>query len=378
MKIAIDLTQIPKQLTGVGFYMENLIKGLADIDHENRYYLFIKNESMPAFKVPNSNFKYIIVPKYPYIIRVLWEQIILPFRLLFERVQLLHSPHYTIPWLGWWFKRAVTFPDLTFFLFPEMHLSWKVNYFQNMMKISARVADKIISISYSTTRDMIDKLSIPPHKIATTQLAVSSKYKADIDKQKGKEVAVKYQLPSEYILFIGTIEPRKNILGLIKAYLLLPNLIRDKHKLVIVGKKGWHYDELFDFLSKIRNKEDIILLGYVSEEDLPYIYNYASLFVYPSFYEGFGIPVLEAMKSGVPVISSNVSSMPEVLGDAGILINPNEPEEIKSAMEKALNDKSLSDKMRQEGIKQAQKFSWQRCAEETLAVYYDIIINREK
>lgn len=378
MKIAIDLTQIPKQLTGVGFYMENLVKGLTEIDRENTYYLFVKKESLSAFRTANANFHYLVIPKYPYAIRVLWEQLVLPLRLLRLKAEVLHSPHYSMPLLGWWFKRVVTFPDMTFFLFPEAHVKWKVGYFQAMIRLSSRLAAKIISISYATTKDIQAILSVPAGLIATTQLAVAASYRPALERAKVKTTLERHGISGEYILFVGTLEPRKNIANLVRAYSQLPRRIKERYKLVIVGKKGWYYQEIFDLIGSSGDSGRIICAGYVSEADLPDIYNGAALFVYPSLYEGFGIPVLEAMACGVPVITSNVSSMPEVLGGAGTLIDPNQPEEISAAMGKVLTDKALFDKMKSEGLARARTFSWQKCAEETLNVYENVIIGEIK
>jgi glycosyltransferase involved in cell wall biosynthesis len=376
MKIAIDLTQIPAQLTGVGFYMENLVKALNELHDDNEYYLFLKPSALATFQVPSQRFKYIIVPKRPYIFRVLWEQFVLPLYLLFMKIDILHSPHYTTPLFGWWFKRVVTFPDMTFFLFPEMHQRWKVSYFQTMTKLSARFADRIISISHSTTQDIVNKLGVPVEKVATTQLAVSPKYQPGLDKRYVAAVKTKYNLPLEYILFVGTIEPRKNIIGLVRAYFALPQAIKDRFSLVIVGKKGWHYQELFFKVKNSSDRSKIVFPGYVTEDDLPAIYGGASLFVYPSFYEGFGIPVLEALACGVPTITSNLSSMPEVAGNAGLLFDPNNVEELTKAMMLVLNEPARAKKMIDMGLNQAAAFSWKKCAQETLAVYNGVLISR--
>ena len=378
MKIAIDLTQIPDKLTGVGFYMENLVKALALIDASNDYIIFVRKPTKGYFKVDQPNFKYIIIPTYPMPLRVLWEQLALPLRLLAQRCVVLHSPHYTTPLLGWWFKRVVTFPDLTFYLFPQMHQKFKTVYFQAMMRLSSRIADAIISISYSTSQDIARIFITPAGKINTIHLAASSIYRADIPGGDIRQILGKYGIPEKYILYVGTIEPRKNILGLVKAYLASSPTLKAQYKLVIVGKKGWHYAELFTFLEDRQEKKDIIFTGYAQEEDLPYLFNGASLFVYPSFYEGFGIPVLEAMACGVPVITSNISSMPEVVGKAGLLVDPNNHKEISSAMEKALTDVALREKMRTEGLKQEKQFSWEKCAGETLRVYEKVVRGGKK
>jgi glycosyltransferase involved in cell wall biosynthesis len=369
MKIAIDLTAIPSNLTGIGIYTENLVQNIGKIDKSNNYYIFIKKENSGRFFLRQPNFKFIIILNYPKMIRLLWEQFVLPFYLLFFKIDLLHSPHYTIPLLAFWIKRIATFPDMTFLLFPDKHEKYKVLFFRWMLKKSARFADRIISISFSTSKDIAKSLSIKPDKIKTTQLSASDNFRPIIDKEEIKSRLKNRGLPQKYILFVGTIEPRKNVNGLIEAYLDLNDKIRSEYKLVIVGQKGWHYNDLFARITREESNTDIIFAGYVEDEFLPFIYNGAAVFVYPSFYEGFGLPVLEAMACGTPTITSNISSMPEIAGEAALLIDPNNILSIKSAIERLWGDKGLQDKLRIAGIGQAKKFSWWKCAKETLDVF---------
>lgn len=372
MKCAIDLTQIPNKLAGVGFYMENLIKGLAEIDQINEYQLFIREPILTYFKVDRPNFKYVIIPNYPLAIRVIWEQIVLPIRLLFSGSKVLHSPHYTTPLFGWWFKRVVTFPDMTFFLFPKKHLRFKVIYFWIMIRLSSVIADAIISISHSTTKDISRLLKSDQRKLKTIPLAVARSYRSDISAEQIESVRQHYNLPNKYLLFVGTIEPRKNVKCLVDAYLSLGKTYKDTYKLVLVGRKGWHYEDLFDYLDNHPEKDCIVFTGYVAENDLPAIYNGASLFVYPSFYEGFGIPVLEALACGIPTITANTSSLPEVAGEAALLVDPQRPEDITNAITTVLADPERVKMMVKKGLAQAASFSWEKCARETQAIYLGV------
>jgi glycosyltransferase involved in cell wall biosynthesis len=184
-------------------------------------------------------------------------------------------------------------------------------------------------------------------------------------------VKTKYNLPEKFILFLGTIEPRKNIVGLIQAYsqLKIKNYKLQNYKLVIAGGKGWRSNEIYEEWEKSEYKDDIIFLGYIDNQDKPYIYNLASVFVYPSFYEGFGFPPLEAMACGVPVITSFASSLPEIVGDAGIMIDPYNINDLAEAISKVLSDEKLRNSMIEKGLEQAKKFSWGKAAGE----YLDII-----
>ncbi|MFH1388123.1 MAG: glycosyltransferase family 1 protein, partial [Patescibacteria group bacterium] len=175
----------------------------------------------------------------------------------------------------------------------------------------------------------------------------------------------KYYLPDKFILYFGTIEPRKNLIGLIKAF----ELLKDKNiKLVIAGTKGWLYQDIFKTASQSKRKKDIIFTGFVKEEDKPYLYNLAQSFVYPSFFEGFGFPPLEAMACGIPTIVSANSSLPEVVGDAALMVNPKNIDELAQAMETVSNDNKVRDQLIKKGLKQALRFSWEKCAQETLKV----------
>jgi glycosyltransferase involved in cell wall biosynthesis len=186
----------------------------------------------------------------------------------------------------------------------------------------------------------------------------------------------KYNLPDNFILFVGTIQPRKNVSNLIKAYhLLLNSNLLNGHKLVICGRLGWMYEDMFKNIKKLNLEKHIIFLNFIADKDLPYIYNLSDLFVFPSIYEGFGLPVLESMACGVPVITSNKSSLPEVAGNACVKVDPYKVRDIAIAISEILKDEKVSKKMIDEGLNQAKKFSWEKCASDTLRVYKELIKN---
>lgn len=373
MRIAIDLTSIPSQLTGVGYYAKNLVSSLFEIDKANSYYVFIKRGRRVLPNINQANVFFIVVLNYPPVIRLLWENFVLPLYLLFLKIDLLHSPHYSTPLFGSWFKRVITFHDMTFFLFPQKHQRVKSVYFQWAMKKSILLANAIISVSDSTTKDVLSVFKTNNTKIFTIHEAAANDFKHNINLRLDILKNMALELPDNYILFVGTIEPRKNILGLIRAYLLFEPILKEKYKLVIVGKKGWYYEEVFSIVREKGINDRVLFAGYVPEEYLPLIYNRASLFVYPSFYEGFGLPVLEALTCGVPVITSNISSMPEIAGNAAILVNPNDIGAINRAMAKILNSPEISKRMKNDAVIQASKFSWEKSAQATLGVYEHVM-----
>jgi glycosyltransferase involved in cell wall biosynthesis len=261
---------------------------------------------------------------------------------------------------------------MIFFLYPKAHSLSKLIFFRIMMAISAHRAKGIIAVSDSTSRDVRDLLKVKPDKIHAIPEAAGSNYRLIDDRAAVSRICKKYGLSAgKFVLYVGVLEPRKNIPILLQAYQKLVNRGIDK-KLVIVGKKGWMYHEIFSTVKILKMENNVVFPGYVPEEDLPYLYNGASLFVYPSLYEGFGLPVLEAMSCGVAVVTSNVSSMPEISGDSALLVDPQDPEQLAKAMERVLTDNVLNNSLKERGLQRAGKFSWERTALETLRVYEEV------
>lgn len=379
MKIAIDLTQIPADKTGVGIYALNLFREMLKINSvSNKFHFFLftqddddtflnlvkKNNNTTLIPVKHSLFRKLLP-------RLFFEQVLLPRKCRKLKVDLIFSTHYTIPYFTK-IKRVVAFHDTTFYRFPKLHQKIKLLYFKTLIPFSIKKSSAIISVSLSTKNDLINHFNgLDPDKITVIHHGTDC-FKAN---EKEKEIFCgktleKYGLKrSEYFLFVGTLEPRKNITGLLEAFHHLrqsDKAVEEKYKLVIVGKKGWFYNEIFETTRKLNLENAVIFTGYVEEEEKQALLLNASLFIYPSFYEGFGIPILEAMAGGTPVITSNVSALPEVAGDAAVLINPHQWEEISSAMSTLLGDGTLYEELRQKGLAQAGKFSWERTAEKTM------------
>ena len=374
MNIAIDATSIPKNKTGVGVYLVNLINELSNIDYNNDYYIFVQSDDADSFNIDKANFNFIIIDSNKYrktILRLLWEQLILPKKLKRYNIDILHSPHYTAPIFSK-VSKVITFHDMTFYTLPQVHTFFKRLLFKTYMKISSKIADKILTVSKSTAKDVQKILKVNSDKICVTYNAKKDIYRPINDKKKIKEICLKYKISNDYILFVGTLEPRKNIKTLIKSYSKLIDEINKDIKLVIVGKKGWMYKEIFKLIKYLEIEEKVIFTGFADLDDLPYLYNGAEMFVYPSIYEGFGIPVLESISCGVPTITSNVSSMPEVIGNAGITIDPTDIIELKNSMKKIIKNDNLKKKLKNLGIKQSKKFTWENCAINTLEVYQKV------
>lgn len=293
------------------------------------------------------------------------------------------SPHFLLGNVSRGVKRVVTFHDLSFEHFPEF-FSRDRRVWHSMMnpKKQAREADAIIAVSQSTKDDLVYLYGIDPDTISVIHSGISPVFRRiDVNDPKLRAVQEKYRLPNEFILYFGTIEPRKNIGGLIKAFSNLRKLnfrgfgsstSETLPKLVIAGERGWLVDDVFRAANSSSFRDDILFTGFVDEDDKPYLYPLATLFVYPSFFEGFGFPVLEAMSCGVPVITSHTSSFPEVTGGAALMVDPYDVGEISHAMELLLHDKALRNRFIEKGYRRAGEFSWEKSAGETLRVFHSL------
>jgi glycosyltransferase involved in cell wall biosynthesis len=246
-------------------------------------------------------------------------------------------------------------------------------YKKNILKISIRKADIIVADSHSTKRDIIEYFGVEDEKIKVVHLGVESRFRPIGNVEKYR---LRNNLPSKMILNVGTLEPRKNVVTLIKAFKRLREKGFEDYKLVIAGDKGWLYEQIFKDVDHSGLKQEILFRGVVSDEDLPMFYNCADIFVYPSLYEGFGLPPLEAMACGIPVITSNTSSLPEVIGDAGIMVDPTDDKSLSDAMYSVLTDKELWQHMSNNGLQRSKIFTWEKAAKEILEIYDEVLFKK--
>ena len=373
MNIAVNGLFLSLKNTGGGRYLTDLAAGLRPFGRDIKYFLFTNN-NINRNKIVFSPFVETIdcgwmIRCRPS--RILWENLILPEVIKKRKIDLLHAAGFTLPGRISC-KSVITIFDMTFFTMPQLHLASKVAYFQKMIPVALKKADKIIAISKQTKNDIINTFGVEQDKIRVIYIGAGKEFRVISDKDAVEGIKQKYGLPKKYILFVGTIEPRKNIKGLIHAYAVLKNKGYE-HKLVIVGKRGWHYSDIFEAVRRLKLNSDVIFTDYVLGQDLPFIYNGASIFVYPSFYEGFGIPVLEAMSCGIPVVTSNVSSLPEITGEATLLINPMDIEDISISIDKILRDAHLANVLVKKGLDRASLFSIEKMIAETVQVYNEVL-----
>lgn len=370
MTIGIDARTIVGRRAGKGQYTYNLVKALTEIDSKNQYLLYCSKSLSEDLELPE-NFKQRII-KQP---SLFWHLSTF-VQLRKDKIDVFLAPtSYIIPALG--YKRSVVVVhDLFSFLGLVSHQKKATIIERLTARRAVRCAKKIIAISQNTKNDVVRLFRIDPKKISVIYIGVDKQFIPVQNKSEIDRVLKQYKLPDKFFLFVSTLEPRKNVVRLIKAYYKLTKfkgyqITRLPH-LVLVGQKGWSYKEIFDIVKKLNLKEKIIFADCIKDEDLPYLYNAALAFVFPSLYEGFGLPVLEAMACGCPVITSNISSLPEVGGEAILYVDPYNIDEIAKAMKKVLVNEDLREKLRQKGLAQAKKFSWEKTARETLKILEQI------
>ncbi len=375
MRIGIDATALPEQPVGAGNYIIQLVTAFAKMDLDFEFLVFAQKGKRELFDFPtNENLRWEIVSDMSPMNRLFWEQTTFPGLVHRSDVDLLHSLHYTQPVrLGC--PSVVTIHDMTFFLFPDLHTRAKRLFFPFAIRSSVRRADALVAISESTRQDSIRLLGVSPQKIFTTQLGITGEFREVKEKDLLINIREKYDLPDLFILFVGLVEPRKNIPFLIRAFKALV-VEGFKHKLVIAGRFGWMYQEVFNQIEELGLKDRVQFTGYLPQDDLPMVYNLASLFVYPTKYEGFGFPALEAMACGTPVITTAISSLPEIVGDAGILVPPGDEQALTGAMAEVLRDSTLSNQLRTRGLQRSEYFTWERTARETMKVYKQVLMGR--
>ena len=370
MRIALDATSLPPAMLGAATYIVSLAHALAELESGLRLTVVVQASHASHFtSVPG--LEVVQVPRMSPWVRILWEQISLPRICRQVEVDLLHSPHYTLP-LARGGRSVVTFHDMTFFRMPEVHLAYKWVFFRTIIRWSARRADAILVPSASTQSDLARLIAQTTAKTHVIPLGVSSSFQPVRDPVVRRGVTERYGLPDEFLLYVGNLEPRKNLPRLLEAYASLTNG-RVIPPLVLAGTRGWKDAPLREMIERLDLAGRLITPGYIPQEDLPAVYSMATAFVYPSLYEGFGLPVLEAMACGTPVITSNVSSMPEVAGDAAMLVSPQNVDALAEAMERLLAEPDLRLELSRRGMARAGEFTWRRAAEATLVVYRQVL-----
>ncbi len=361
MKIAIDIRTAGGERTGKGWYTFHIVSNLLQIDTKNSYILYT-NKGVAGFEqYKNAKMKIMDHPSAIWHMKVAKD-------VGSEGADIFFSPssYITPALMPKTVKTILTVHDLVAFLFPNTHNKKATLIEKITLKRALKKSAHVVTVSQNTKKDLLKKFKYDSDKISIVPCAGSEEFKP-LEKEKLGDFIEKTNLPPKFFLAVGTIEPRKNYPGLIKAFAELNKIYPDVH-LIVVGQKGWGYEEFFNLIRKNYLNKKVHTLGYLSNESLMKLYSLSQALVFPSFYEGFGIPPLEAMRCGCPVIASDKSSVPEVVGDSAILINPENPKEITAAMVKILTDSNLRKGFSEKGLEQAKKFSWRTSAEKLLEI----------
>ncbi|MBC8062444.1 MAG: glycosyltransferase family 4 protein [Clostridiaceae bacterium] len=357
--------------TGIGTYTYQLINSINKVDIENNYLLFTPENFNMNYKL-NDNFKTKNIKENKE--NCFWEEVNIPNLLMGENIELYHVPqngvglpkNKTCPFI-------ITLHDVIPLKMPETVSERYLEIFNDELPKIIPLCDGIITVSNYSKEDISKAFNFPKEKIFVTYLAAEDIYKP-LDKLFCKNlIKAKYLIEDNYILYIGGFSPRKNIIGLIEAFSILPEELLKSRKLVIAGNKGISYEIYKKRAETLHIQDKVIFTGFIPMEDIPHLYNAAELFVYPSFYEGFGLPPLEAMACGIPVIASNATSIPEILEDSCILIDPYNAYQLRDSIVKVISDLSLQQSLIQKGFLKSQCYNWDTTAINTIEAYKKVI-----
>ncbi len=373
MRIAIDFTSAARERAGIGRYARELIRALSRLDRANQYRLFVPLDAhadLLAFDWP-PNFAIVHAPLTERVLAALWHRarVPLPVEFFIGRVDVFYSPDFLLP-PTWARRKLVTVHDLSYVRLPECFPAVLKRYLDNAVPRSLKRADLVLADAQSTRADLVDVYRLAPDRIKVLYSGVDARFCAHLDEAARMRVAEKYRLGDPYLLSVSTIQPRKNNVRLIRAFARLLPRLGAPLSLVIAGGEGWMYDEVYRVVDELDLRHRVKFLGFTADEDLPALYSMATLFVYPSLYEGFGLPVAEAMACGVPVVCSNSSSLPEVGGSAVLYFDPCNVDEMADVIGHALKEPAIRSRLQAQGLEQVKQFTWERSAQALLEYLY--------
>jgi glycosyltransferase involved in cell wall biosynthesis len=371
--IVIDARYVARRQSGVGAYTQQLVRGLAAIDGANRYSCLVDARG-PGLGLDRPN-----VREWPtrvsfedHLLGDLWLLTYLPVCLRLRRAHVYHGPAVFLPHVKWGFHTIVTIHDLVSFLYAETVPRKYSLYMRLMTRLAVRSADRVIAVSHATKADLERVLGVAPDKVVVIHEAVGPEFAGPHHPEAVGATVARYGLRPPYLLFVGNLEPRKNLTRLLDAFAQLrrrPGTGPGRLQLALVGARAWLHAGILRAVEAHALGDDVVFPGYVPAEDLPHLYAGAACFVFPSLYEGFGLPVLEAMAAGVPVVASRAGAIPEVAGDAALLVDGRSPAELADAIAAVLENSAVRERLRARGHLRARAFRWETVARQTLAVY---------
>jgi glycosyltransferase involved in cell wall biosynthesis len=402
MRIGIDYTAAVCQGAGIGRYTRELVRAVLAHDLHSEYRLFAaaggeKSSFRPPLSLPGptghdprergplaaaqaARVKVRLLPLSDRRMAMIWHELRLPIpvELFTGRVDVFHAPDFALPPV-FQARTLLTIHDLSFLTHPETVHSHVRRYLQAAVPRSVARADHVLAVSEHTRRDLMSWLGVPAERVSVVYHGVDQRFYRVTEPDHLAAVRARYALPRRFILHVGTLQPRKNLVRLIEAYAALigeggasegqRRLADEPPALVLAGGKGWLCGDIFEAVRRLRLEGQVHFPGFVDEADLPALYSLAELFVYPSLYEGFGLPVLEAMACGTPVVCSNAASLPEVAGEAALLVPPGDAGRLVAAMHFALTDTGVRARLVAAGLTQARRFTWEEAARRTVEVY---------
>lgn len=381
MRVGIDCRTILNpdagEKAGVAHYTYHLVKHLLKLDRVDEFVLFFDHRArnlIQDFLEPNTIIRYFTYSRYKKYLPFFYSHILSASVIANEKLDVFHSPANVVP-LRYMGKFVVTVHDLAIYREPRAFPSRQGFSIKYLVPRSITRAQKVIAVSQSTKKDIEEFFNVPGERVEVISEGVDHDRFAPgrFERSENRTYLHKaYGIRDKYLLFIGTLEPRKNLIRLLEAFFQMLQrqpALANEYQLVLAGQAGWLYQEIFE---EVRNRnlgKCVLFPGYVPAKDIPRLYANAEVFVYPSLYEGFGLPVLEAMASGTPVLTSNLSSLPEITGDAAALVDPNDEEGMSKALEKIILDGDYRESLAKKGAARAADFSWEKCAKATLDLY---------
>jgi glycosyltransferase involved in cell wall biosynthesis len=367
VRIGIDARKLHD--FGIGTYIRNLLRHLARIEQDAEFVVLCRPEDTPALQGLGRNFRAVPERAGNY---SLSEQLRIPLALRRERVDLFHAPHYVLPPLVWC-RSVVTIHDCIHLMFPQyLPNRFALGYARTSLALASRRATRVLTVSESSKRDIIRFFDTPPEKVDVIYNAYDERFALEPREDDVVRVRERYQLQDPFVLYAGNVKPHKNLERLIEAFQIVRSRGFDHLKLVLTGDEISRYAALRRAVHRHQLYKYVRFLGFVPEDTLAVMYRLAAVFVFPSLYEGFGLPPLEAMASGTPVVTSNASSLPEVAGDAALLVDPYDPEAIADGVVRVLTDADLRAELRRKGLARARQFSWGEAARRVRDIYREV------